>query len=321
MSLEAQIEALLFITDQPLSAARLAEVLPGNEREEIGKAIQALEEKYSEGDRAFHIARIAGGFQLLTKEEFGPLVRQLFRGKRRVRLTKAALETLAIIAYKQPTTRPEVDAIRGVASGGVLETLMERDLVRIAGRAEGIGRPLLYSTTPVFLQYLGLNNLKDLPSLSELEAMIAEREEADRAEEDREMRELADLAGPAPEERPAASLEERLAEEQLPSLDEIDGELQEQTAQLAEVSTRLADHAREDSDGSEAKAPAAAAAAVADDSAPLTEGNVADESTRDEATVLAEAASETNSLLEATADQSDNAEETAESRTPEPGPA
>jgi segregation and condensation protein B len=256
MSLEAQIEALLFITDQPLSAARLAEVLPGHEREAIAGSIEALEKKYAEGDNAFHIVRIAGGFQLLTKEEFGPLVRQLFRGKRRVRLTKAALETLAIIAYKQPTTRPEVDAIRGVASGGVLETLMERDLVRIAGRAEGIGRPLLYATTPTFLQYLGLNNIKDLPSLSELETMIAEREEADRAEEEREMQELAELAGPetaaaAAATRPAATLEERLAAQHLPSLEEIDSELQAQGLQLEEVSSRLTEEANHNEASSE----------------------------------------------------------------------
>jgi segregation and condensation protein B len=252
MSLEAKIEALLFITDQPLSATRLAEVLPDAAREDIAQAISALEKKYEEEGRAFYIARIAGGFQLLTREEYGPLVRQLFRGKRRVRLTKAALETLAIIAYKQPTTRPEVDAIRGVSSGGVLETLMERDLVRIAGRADGIGRPLLYATTPTFLQYLGLNNLKDLPSLSELEAMIAEREEADRAEEEREMRELADLAEMTPEQpRPAATLEERLAEQELPSLEEIDEELQAQGAQLEEVSDRLAAHARHHDESAE----------------------------------------------------------------------
>jgi segregation and condensation protein B len=249
MSLETQIEALLFVSDQPLSTARLAEVLPTASREDINKAIKTLEKRYADPEVSFHLARIAGGLQLLTKEEHGPLVRQLFRGKRRVRLTKAALETLAIIAYKQPTTRPEIDAIRGVSSGGVLETLMERDLVRIAGRAEGVGRPLLYATTPVFLQYLGLNNLNDLPSLEELEAMIAEREEADRAAEELEMEELAALAEEEPEaRRPAATLEERLAEEQLPSLEEIDNELQEQGEQLVEVSNRLAEHAREDDD-------------------------------------------------------------------------
>jgi segregation and condensation protein B len=254
MSLETQIEALLFVSDQPLSTARLAEVLPTHSREDINKAIKTLEKRYEDAEYAFHLARIAGGLQLLTKQEHGALVRQLFRGKRRVRLTKAALETLAIIAYKQPTTRPEIDAIRGVSSGGVLETLMERDLVRIAGRAEGVGRPLLYATTPMFLQYLGLNNLTDLPSLEELEAMIAEREEADRAAEEVELQELAAMAEEEPEAaRPAASLEERLAQEQLPSLEEIDSELQQQGEQLVEVSNRLAEHAREDDEEVEAE--------------------------------------------------------------------
>ena len=240
MSLESRIEALLFTTDQPLSTARFLEVLPGTSRDEIHAAIDTLDERYEDSERAFHIVRIAGGFQLLTKEEHGLLVRQLFRGKRRVRLTKAALETLAIISYKQPTTRPEIDAIRGVSSGGVLETLMERDLARIAGRAEGVGRPLLYATTPTFLQYLGLNNLKDLPSLSELEAMIAEREEADRDAEEAELQELAEQANPElQEDRPAATLEERLRQQQLPSLEEIDDELRVHGAQIGAVASRL----------------------------------------------------------------------------------
>ena len=255
MSLESRIEALLFTTDQPLSTARLMEVLPGTSREEIQAAIDTLTERYDDPERAFHITRIAGGFQFLTKEEHAPLVRRLFRGKRRVRLTKAALETLAIISYKQPTTRPEIDAIRGVSSGGVLETLMERDLARIAGRAEGVGRPLLYATTPTFLQYLGLNNLKDLPSLSELEAMIAEREEADRDAEEAEMQELAEQANPEEEEqRPAATLEERLREQALPSLEEIDNELREHGAQIVEVANRM--EAQEEQPEEESKTPA-----------------------------------------------------------------
>lgn len=255
MSLESQIEALLFTTDQPLSTARLLEVLPGSSRDEIHAAIDTLTERYNDPERAFHVARIAGGFQLLTKEEHAPLVRQLFRGKRRVRLTKAALETLAIISYKQPTTRPEIDAIRGVASGGVLETLMERDLARIAGRAEGIGRPLLYATTPTFLQYIGLNHLRDLPSLSELEAMIAEREEADREAEEAELQELAEQATPETDEpRPAATLEERLRQQQLPSLEEIDNELREHGAQIVEVTNRLESQAEPTDE--EAKTPA-----------------------------------------------------------------
>lgn len=245
MNLKAEIEALLFATDQPLSMARLQEVLPGNKKGDIEAALEELGSDYQDEARAFRLLRIAGGFQLATKQQFGKVVRRLFVGKRRVRLTKAALETLAIIAYKQPTTRPEVDAIRGVSSGGVLETLLERNLVRIAGRAEGVGRPLLYATTGEFLQYLGLNRMNDLPSLEELEAMLAAREEEMRREEEEEMQAAAaaardDGADEADAENvEAASLETKLRERDLPTLDELDTELSERRSAIEDVAARV----------------------------------------------------------------------------------
>jgi len=250
MNLKAELEALLFATDQPLSIARLQEMVPRSDKEAIQTALDELENDYLDPARAFRLLRIAGGFQLGTKQEYADVVRRLFVGKRRVRLTKAALEALAIIAYKQPTTRPEIDAIRGVASGGVLETLLERNLVRIAGRAEGVGRPLLYATTGEFLQYLGLNRLRDLPNLEELEAMLVEREEEMRREEDEEMAALAmqrdadDGIEGAPSEmeselQATTTLEDKLRTRNLPTLEELDAELDDRRSAIERVVARV----------------------------------------------------------------------------------
>lgn len=275
MELLTRIEALLFASDQPLGLARLCEVLPEATRAEIEAALGEIEAEYAAARRAFRLLHVAGGYQLATKPELAEVVRRLFTGKRRLRLTKAALESLAIIAYKQPTTRPDIDAIRGVASGGVLETLLERNLIRIAGRSQGIGRPLLYATTPEFLHYLALERLADLPSLEELESMLAEREAASRQAEDEEMLGLAQAAlqaGAAPpdeaEGRPAAA---RVADESdlagFVSLAELDEELGERSRRVAELSSRLAaERARLAAEAGvpvEAEAAAGAAAALA----------------------------------------------------------
>ena len=246
MSLATRIEALLFASDQPLPVARLCEVLDVEERAEMQAALDALADRYADPERAFRLVQVAGGWQITTKPEYANVIRRLFTGKRRVRLTKAALETLAIIAYKQPTTRPEVDAIRGVASGGVIETLLERNLIRIAGRSDGIGRPLLYGTTSEFLHYLGINRLEDLPSLAELEAMLAEREAAARLADEEEMQELSGAARPEPlpgsdpSEIAAAHLESRLRAHDLPTIEELDAELRERGARVHELAAQVA---------------------------------------------------------------------------------
>jgi segregation and condensation protein B len=192
------------------------------------------------------LLQVAGGYQLATKPEFAELVSRLFRGKRRVRLTRAALETLAIIAYKQPTTRPEIDAIRGVSSGGVIETLLERNLVRIAGRADSVGRPLLYATSSEFLQYLGLDSLRDLPSIEELEAMLSAREDEARREEEAEMRELSQAAAaPADSaDRPAARVEDGPPAPDLPTLEDLDVELRQHAEAIDVLTARVAGERR-----------------------------------------------------------------------------
>lgn len=171
------LEAVLFATDQPLSLPRLAAVFPDFDRKAIRTAIEELREEYDRESRAFTIVEFGGGYSIATRPEHAAVVRRLYKGRGKVRLSRAALECLAIVAYKQPATRLEIEEIRGVSVSGVLGTLLERDLVAIVGRAQGLGHPLLYGTTKNFLDYLGLRGVEELPQLSELEDLLARKEE------------------------------------------------------------------------------------------------------------------------------------------------
>jgi segregation and condensation protein B len=164
------LEALLMATHHPLTGARLAELLKLESVRPVRQGVAALNQQYSDTGRSFRIEQVAGGYQILTASQYGPALKALHQREVDAKLTKAALETLAIIAYKQPILRADVEAIRGVACGETIRNLMEKHLVRIAGRAEVPGRPILYGTTKRFLELFGLNSLKDLP---EPEAMIA----------------------------------------------------------------------------------------------------------------------------------------------------
>src|SRR5215467_1466164 len=182
MSLTRVIEALLFSAQKPLSIREIATAIKGavdpaaaepNEfarvREaEVAAALEQLKIEYVEQQRAFQLIEKAEGWQLATDPQYAQWVRQLFPAAKPARLTAPALETLAIIAYRQPITRADVEAVRGVNIDGVLQTLMERGLVKIAGRAEIPGRPLLYETTQFFLDHFGLRNLDELPNVEEL---------------------------------------------------------------------------------------------------------------------------------------------------------
>lgn len=168
----AVIEALLFASDAPLGAARIREVVGPMEDDEIRAAIDGLRADYERGGRAFDIVEIEEGYQVLSRPEFAPWVERLWVERRKARLSRAALETVAIVAYKQPILKAEIEMIRGVNSDGVIRTLLERNLVTIAGRAEGVGRPLLYGTTQEFLNYFGLNRLSDLPKIEELRELL-----------------------------------------------------------------------------------------------------------------------------------------------------
>ncbi len=157
------LEALLFSTHHPLTAGRLAEMLELESTKPVRRAIKELNEQYITSDRSFRIEQVAGGYQMLTLPDFGEILQRLHQREVDAKLTKAALETLAIIAYKQPILRADIEAIRGVACGETIRSLMEKHLVRIDGRAEIPGRPILYGTTKRFLELFGLNSLKDLP--------------------------------------------------------------------------------------------------------------------------------------------------------------
>ncbi len=169
--LATRIEALLFSTDRQLSEARLAELLGitgKGSAKVIREAVAELNEHYESTGRSFRAERLAGGWQLLTESAFGPLLQILHQERQNTRLSQAALETLSIIAYRQPIMRAEIEAIRGVACGEVLRGLMERRLVKITGRAEELGRPMLYGTTADFLRVFGLASLDDLPNVKDL---------------------------------------------------------------------------------------------------------------------------------------------------------
>ena len=173
--LQSAVEALLFSSDQPLTLALLADALE-TPAEEITAVLQALGAEYSGRTAGVELREMAGGWVFTTAPEQNEWVVRMLRGKRKTRLSRAALETMAIIAYKQPVTKGEVEAIRGVDASGVLATLLERNLVTIKGRSTLVGRPLLYGSTDEFLNYFGLRDLAELPRPEELRALVAARE-------------------------------------------------------------------------------------------------------------------------------------------------
>ena len=162
------LEALLFASDDPLPLDRLREASGLEDGKETRAHLEALRAEYASGGRAFSLEEVAGGWQLLTRAVFAPYLARLLRRPERTRLSAAALETLAVIAYRQPVLRTDVERVRGVACGEMIRALMERDLVRMAGRAEEPGSPLLYGTTSRFLGEFGLRSLKDLPTARDL---------------------------------------------------------------------------------------------------------------------------------------------------------
>ncbi len=168
--MEAAVEAVLFVSSEPVPRARLLELFAEEERAEAGSAIEAVLARYAAGEgRGVVAEEVAGGVRLVTRPEMNDWLRRFFEVSGANKLSMAALETLAIVAYRQPVTAPEIQELRGVSPSGVLKTLLDRHLVRIAGRKEVVGRPFLYRTTREFLVHFGLNELKDLPPLEEFE--------------------------------------------------------------------------------------------------------------------------------------------------------
>jgi len=169
------IEALLFASEAPLSAADLARVDETLNEDLVEQIIAGLKEEYDLSERAFGIVEIAGGYQILTRPEYAFVLEQFDTVPTTARLSTAALETLAIIAYRQPVGRAEIEEIRGVGAGGVLKTLVERNLIEVVARGEGLGRPLLYGTTRFFLEHFGFRALDELPRSDELDVILADR--------------------------------------------------------------------------------------------------------------------------------------------------
>lgn len=165
------VEAALLTTDRALTAAKLAETLQHDvSAGDVKQAVEQLNGEYEQTGRSFRIEQVAGGYQIMTLPAFAGVLASMHRTRADTKLSPAAMETLAIVAYKQPIIRSEIEAIRGVACGEVLRSLMDRHLVKIVGRAEEIGRPMLYGTTKQFLEQFGLANLKDLPKVEQLKA-------------------------------------------------------------------------------------------------------------------------------------------------------
>ena len=161
------IEAMLFVSDKPLFVNEIKGVLEDADVHQVKDTLAELAKEYEDTNRAFRIKEMAGGYQIVTNAALAPWLKKLYKTSGADRLTGPSLETLAIVAYKQPATKPEIEAIRGVNVDGVLKTLIEKSLVKIVGRRETVGRPILYGTTSEFLQYFGLNSLEELPKLEE----------------------------------------------------------------------------------------------------------------------------------------------------------
>ena len=234
------VEALLFASPDPLSVRRIRSVVPGLETEQVLETLAELKSDYAGASRSFQIVEIGGGYQLTTKADYALWVGKLVETRGKQRLSRAALETLAIVAYKQPALRATLEGIRGVNVDGVLRTLMERDLVRIVGRADGPGRPLLFGTTRDFLMQFGLSKLADLPGIEEIEDLVGQASETPEEDLSEDGEETEDEGATQSEETSAvegtsaadalsdAKTEtdsgEPPAEEEIPELVEIPGE-------------------------------------------------------------------------------------------------
>jgi segregation and condensation protein B len=175
--LAAVLEALLFVSSEPVPVSRLATAVGNVSKAEVEQALARLEQDLAQEGRGIQLVKLAGGYRLVTKAEYAPWLKRLDKAKAAQKLSRSALESLAIIAYKQPLVRSEIEEIRGVETSGVLRTLLERKLVRIVGRKEVPGRPIMYGTTKFFLEHFGLQDITQLPPLREFKE-LGEAEQA-----------------------------------------------------------------------------------------------------------------------------------------------
>jgi segregation and condensation protein B len=170
----AVVEALIFASPQPITPREITQVMQGVPKEAWTRAIAEIQADHARDGRGLQLVEVAGGWQITTRPEYNDWIRELLDPKLPTRLSIQALETLAVIAYKQPVTMPEVIELRGVKSGGVIKTLLEKRLIRITGRKEVVGRPMLYGTTQAFLLHFGLKDLAELPKIEEFAEVLGE---------------------------------------------------------------------------------------------------------------------------------------------------
>jgi segregation and condensation protein B len=177
-TLEEAAEAIIFAADEPVAPDRIAEIVadvtgrPQLSDEEVAAAVERLNEGYADRGRALQIKSWAGGYRMVTRSSLSPFVKTFYVEEQETSLSRSLMETLGVIAYRQPVTRPEVDFVRGVSSDYAIRKLLEMDLASVEGRADSVGRPLLYGTTDRFLEQFGLDNLDDLPTLREVEDLL-----------------------------------------------------------------------------------------------------------------------------------------------------
>ena len=170
------VEALIFASDIPISAEHIRGFVEEITVSQVRTIVEELNFEYNQTNRAFQIVRVAGGFQMVTRESYTQWVRKLFQKRIKSKLSHAALETLSVVAFRQPVPKSEIAGIRGVECDGVMRTLLDRKLVTISGRSNGPGRPLMYKTTKEFLRYFGVNEISDLPKPREIEELLKEDE-------------------------------------------------------------------------------------------------------------------------------------------------
>jgi segregation and condensation protein B len=173
-NLKQIVEAVIFASDIPIPIEQIRGLIEETTPGQVKKVIEDLNLEYIQANRSFHIIHVAGGYQMVTRGNYSQWVKKLFLRRSKSRLTQAALETLSVIAFRQPVSKTDVSAIRGVNCDGVLKTLLERKLVTISGRGDGPGKPLLYKTTNEFLRYFGVNDIADLPKPRELDDLLKE---------------------------------------------------------------------------------------------------------------------------------------------------
>ena len=250
----AIIEAILLTADAPVTPGRLVALLDEYNGRDIRELVDSLNAGYADGGHGFSIVEVAGGFQLATRRECGPWLRKFHNDPNQIRLSQAALEALAIVTFKQPVTRIEVDTIRGVNSGGVMQTLMELSMIRIVGRSEGIGKPMLFGTTREFLVHFGLKTLADLPKPRELEELLESGENKAEARQQMAM-ELQDLQDRADGQQESGGHDQPASEAEY-----VDSDLQDSIAigvsegvvDLGEDDTEVDSQHGESSDGDDA---------------------------------------------------------------------